>query len=92
MQETLKVRQANLDSLHAAHRTLVRDSEALDATVPQHVHDKLQQIDAHWLSIQELMRVVRTQQQQQQAAAAVTTGEVMVAPKQGNTAISTRII
>lgn len=65
MQETLKVRQANLDALHAAHRTLVRDSLALEATVPEVIELKVKQVDADWLVIQELMAVVRTRQQQQ---------------------------
>ena len=65
MQETLKVRQANLDALHAAHRTLQRDSEALDASVPPDVAAKLQQLDADWGDIQRLMLAVRSLQQQQ---------------------------
>ena len=63
MRETLKVRQANLDALHAAHRTLTRDSHALDASVPQSVDDKLKQVDADWLQIQQLMQHVTSQQQ-----------------------------
>ena len=60
MQETLKVRQANVDSLHAAHRTLERDSEALGATVPQHIADKLARVDTDWAAIQELMASARS--------------------------------
>ena len=55
MQETTKVRQSNLESLKATHRTMLRDSRSLGAPFPSHLQQKMEVIELDWAAIQELL-------------------------------------
>ena len=60
MQETLKLRQANLESVNAVYRTMVSESTALSAPVPDDIKTKMTQLNSDWLKVQELSTQVKS--------------------------------
>ena len=59
MNETLKLRQANLESLNAVHKTLVRESQQINVQVPEDIERKMAELNSDWLKVRDLSGQVK---------------------------------